>query len=130
LRLTAAKRYVDVDSTVDLDLDVDLRSARPASRRCGHRVDAALVADLTLPSVEPISDAGRDRSCTAGLGGAQQRSEVEVDGGVRRLRIASLPSTSTLESRSTSRSTFADVDVLVDVLVEVRRCRRAGRRAR
>jgi len=52
-----------------------------------------------------------DRPCVASLDGASQRGEVEVDGGVRRLRIASLPSTSTLESRSTSSSTFVDVDV-------------------
>jgi hypothetical protein len=52
-----------------------------------------------------------DRSGVASLDGARQRSQVEVDGGVRRPGIASLPSSSTRESRSTSSSTFVGVDI-------------------
>jgi hypothetical protein len=61
--------------------------------------------------VEPTIDVERRPILGGELRRSATRGEVEVDGGVRRLRIASLPSSSTLESRSTSSSRLVDVDI-------------------
>jgi len=66
-------------------------------------VDAQALTLTATYDVESIVDVGRGPS--SALRALVDADVVEVDDGVRRLRTASLPSISTMESRSTITST-------------------------